>query len=256
MKTRSNMPLFVLEVSDVKALSNSQIDLLRCGDWLVKKDASGEHPYQVTFKKEGVGMCLTYHDASVIETQSYDWNNSLKKWVYNIEDKTPNLLDAQTESDIIDLLGSGDVPSVKADEIIENMSGYSFELNNNPSIIEIVPIFAGACKNGNKLTFVVFGKITKQPDASGSVSTFSFNIPESVGSKIYPITFAGTNTRVDTKKVLCANTLTSGADLFMWCDKVSATKLSFGSAITPLTVSTEYIFRYELTLLLGENLAE
>ena len=100
MKTRSNMPLFVLEVSNVKALSNSQIDLLRCGDWLVKKDASGEHPYQVTFKKEGVGMCLTYHDASVIETQSYDWNNSQKKWVYNSEDKTPNLLDALVPSDI------------------------------------------------------------------------------------------------------------------------------------------------------------
>ena len=43
MKTRSNMPLFVLEVDNVKTLSNAQIDLLRCGDYLVKKDASGEH---------------------------------------------------------------------------------------------------------------------------------------------------------------------------------------------------------------------
>ena len=98
MKTRSNMPLFVVECSDVKALSNSQINQLRCGDYLVKKDASGEHAYKVTFKKEGVGMCLTYHDASVIETQSYDYVDG--NWVYNSEDKTPNLLEVLTEEDI------------------------------------------------------------------------------------------------------------------------------------------------------------
>ena len=39
MKTRSNMPLFVVECDNVKTLSNAQIDLLRCGDYLVKKDA-------------------------------------------------------------------------------------------------------------------------------------------------------------------------------------------------------------------------
>ena len=107
MKTRSNMPLFVLEVSDVKALSNSQIDLLRCGDYLVKKDASGEHAYKVSFKSD-TGMCLTYHDASVIETQSYDKVDG--NWVYNSEDKTPNLLELQNVEDapsgtIADALG-------------------------------------------------------------------------------------------------------------------------------------------------------
>lgn len=85
MKTRSNMPLFVLEVSDVKALSNSQIDLLRCGDYLVKKDASGEHAYKVTFKS-ATGMCITYHDAYCVETQSYDKIDGV--WTYNSEDKT------------------------------------------------------------------------------------------------------------------------------------------------------------------------
>ena len=85
MKTRSNMPLFVVECDNVKTLSNSQIDLLRCGDYLVKKDASGEHAYKVTFKSD-TGMCLTYHDASVIETQSYDKVDG--NWVYNSEDKS------------------------------------------------------------------------------------------------------------------------------------------------------------------------
>ena len=99
MKTRSNMPLFVIECEDVKALSNSQIDLLRCGDYLVKKDASGEHAYKVTFKSD-TGMCITYHDASVIETQSYDKVDG--NWVYNSEDKTPNLLELQNVEDAPD----------------------------------------------------------------------------------------------------------------------------------------------------------
>ena len=110
MKTRSNMPLFVVECSDVKALSNSQIDLLRCGDWLVKKDASGEHAYKVTFKS-ATGMCITYHDASVIETQSYDKVDG--NWVYNSEDKTPNLLDAQTENDVKALVEGGTLENAK-----------------------------------------------------------------------------------------------------------------------------------------------
>lgn len=85
MKTRSNMPLYVVECDNVKTLSNSQIDLLRCGDYLVKKDSSGEHAYKVTYKSD-TGMCITYHDASVVETQSYDKVDG--NWVYNSEDKT------------------------------------------------------------------------------------------------------------------------------------------------------------------------
>ena len=99
MKTRSNMPLFVLEVDNVKTLSNSQIDLLRCGDYLVKKDVSGEHAYKVTFKSD-TGMCITYHDASVVETQSYDKIDGV--WTYNSEDKTPNLLELQNVEDAPD----------------------------------------------------------------------------------------------------------------------------------------------------------
>ena len=128
------MPLFVVECEDVKALSNSQINLLRCGDYLVKKDASGEHAYKVTFKKEGVGMCLTYMDASVIETQSYDYVDG--EWVYNSEDKTPNLLDAQTEDDVKALVEGGTLENAKPiyEHLIILISGgisFSISLFNN-----------------------------------------------------------------------------------------------------------------------------
>ena len=45
----------------------------------------GEHAYVVTFKSE-TGMCMTYTDASCVETQSYDKDGD--EWVYNSEDKS------------------------------------------------------------------------------------------------------------------------------------------------------------------------
>lgn len=86
MKTRSNMPLFVVACTNIKQLTNEQINMLRCGDWVVKKTGNQEHAYKVTFKSP-TGICLTYMDASVIETQSYDLVDG--NWVYNSQDKTP-----------------------------------------------------------------------------------------------------------------------------------------------------------------------
>lgn len=112
MKTRSNMPLFVVECTDIKALSNTQIDQLRCGDYLVKISNGQEHAYKVTYKKEGEGMCLTYADASVVETVSYDWNNSTKKWVYNSTDVAPISPDA-IEERVTDLIEGGTIENAK-----------------------------------------------------------------------------------------------------------------------------------------------
>lgn len=76
-----------LEVKDVKALTDAQINKLKCGDVVVKDEEGSQHAYIVTFKKNNVGICLTYTDASVVETQSYDYTDG--KWVYNSADITP-----------------------------------------------------------------------------------------------------------------------------------------------------------------------
>ena len=244
MKTRSNMPLFVLEVSDVKALSNSQIDLLRCGDWLVKKDASGEHPYQVTFKKEGVGMCLTYHDASVIETQSYDFTDG--NWVYNSEDKTPNLLDAQTEDDVIALMEEG-----------EPMEGYSVTTPSSIEDFEFYPVYAGAVKNGNKLTLVFSFKLqlTDADAPNKAPYVIDFNIPENIGSKLYTTTIA-TLPFLDNKVLNCFSTWLSSVNANCWLEKQSNTKLQLQIDASNFVANTVYYIRYEVTFLLSENLIE
>ena len=74
-----------LVVSDIKALTGEQIDKLDCGDIVIKEDASGKHAYLVTYKKDKVGICISYFDASTVETESYDYTDGA--WVYNSQDK-------------------------------------------------------------------------------------------------------------------------------------------------------------------------
>lgn len=74
-----------VKVADVKNIDGAIIEQLKCGDIVIKEDASDEHAYVVTFKSE-TGMCITYTDASCVETQSYD--KSGDDWVYNSEDKS------------------------------------------------------------------------------------------------------------------------------------------------------------------------
>lgn len=84
MKTRSNMPLFVLETNDITKLTDRQIDLLRCGDWVTKKTGNQKHNYIVTYKEEKHGICLSYFNAGYSETISYDYTDG--HWVYNSKD--------------------------------------------------------------------------------------------------------------------------------------------------------------------------
>ena len=74
----------VVTVTDIKNIPSAIINKLDCGDIVLKKDSSGLHAYIVSFRN-ATGICLTYADASCIETQSYDKVG--QNWVYNSEDK-------------------------------------------------------------------------------------------------------------------------------------------------------------------------
>lgn len=91
-------------VSNIKQISDEILSSLKAGDIVQKEDSTGKHSYVVSFKKDGTGMCLTYTDASVVETQSYDFTDG--HWVYNSEDKMPlvNVEDAPS-GEIADALG-------------------------------------------------------------------------------------------------------------------------------------------------------
>lgn len=77
---------FKLEVSNITQLTKAQLDQLKAGDVVVKITGNQKHSYRVSYKGEGAGqgICLTYSDASIVETVSYDRSGS--NWVYNSTD--------------------------------------------------------------------------------------------------------------------------------------------------------------------------
>lgn len=81
-----NADIKVLEVSNITTLTTEQCNSLNAGDVVVKLTSNQKHTYTVSYKENNVGMCLTYVDASVSETVSYDCVDG--NWVYNSTDVT------------------------------------------------------------------------------------------------------------------------------------------------------------------------
>ena len=75
-----------IEVNDITALTGAQLDALEIGAKVAKKTGTAKHLYVVSYKDaENGGLCLTYTDASTVETVSYDHTES--GWAYNSTDK-------------------------------------------------------------------------------------------------------------------------------------------------------------------------
>lgn len=75
----------VINVTNIRAISTDELNSLKCGDTVLKEDETGKHAYIVTYKKDNVGICLSYFDGSgYLETVSYDYTGG--NWVYNSTD--------------------------------------------------------------------------------------------------------------------------------------------------------------------------
>lgn len=78
---------YTIIVADVTKLTDDELNKLHCGDRVIKEDATGQHLYFVSFKKDFSGICITYTDCSCVETVSYDYTDGA--WVFNSKDVTP-----------------------------------------------------------------------------------------------------------------------------------------------------------------------
>lgn len=76
----------MVQVSDINNMSDEVLENLRAGDIVVKQTGNQEHAYHVTYKEEHHGICISYYDASCVETVSYDYADG--HWVYNSTDIT------------------------------------------------------------------------------------------------------------------------------------------------------------------------
>ena len=76
-----------LEVNDITALADADLDEIEVGDKVAKITGTAKHLYVVTYKDaQNGGLCLTYADAANVETVSYDHSES--GWAYNSTDIT------------------------------------------------------------------------------------------------------------------------------------------------------------------------
>ena len=156
-----------------------------------------------------------------------------------------------------EVLAEGNIPEIKADSIIENMSGYKFN-DLEPTGFTINFVYAGACKNGNKLTLVVFMTITR---TSGTFTNdiCSFEVPKNVGSKLFPDSSLGIGIISLWQAQAYSNVYTK-VDLDLRMTKTESTNYDTlqitGSGLGSLTLDTLYNLRIEQTFLLSENLAE
>lgn len=138
-----------------------------------------------------------------------------------------------------------------ADSIIENMSGYTFYPASNANATYEY-IYAGVCKNGNKVTFVIYAKVTRTGDVlAGALQLGGFKFPLDVYNKLYPavsnyLSFINAVFAVDdsTKVNLNGIVFKSGDGPSVTCYLANT-----------LTLNTPYYVRIEETFLLSENLA-
>ena len=168
-----------VKVADVKNIDGAIIEQLKCGDIVIKEDASGEHAYVVTFKSE-TGICMTYTDASCVETQSYDKSDD--EWVYNSEDKVLlNKFEDITDKD-------GHNRFIEGDINFENVNGVS-------------KVYAKWALSGSHLLIVLCPKIDNETTLGNIIVAYLDDIPQWIKDKIIPVA----STLVANFSVTCFN---------------------------------------------------
>lgn len=151
------------------------------------------------------------------------------------------------------LVIDGDITAtgkITGGEIVENMSGYSFERVEENT--ELTILYAGVVKNGNKITFVIFGKYNR-PAVNPKINPYlgKFIMPMEVASKIQP----WSGFFVDSKNIPFFASASTISNKVVGTEKRDATSIQFVAYGThTLTEATDYMFRVEETFLLSENL--
>ena len=158
------------------------------------------------------------------------------------------------EYESLTLTGDLNADGVYANEIIENMEGYSFVPISEITYDDLNIIYAGVCKNGNKITFVMFMTFTYKGYAFRDVGTFI--VPSDVYAKLYPYILQNVDT-LDTRTLdLVKERQSIPSSAYGEIFKAGNNQVVFSFAVpSGLTVDATYSVRYEATFLLSDNLA-
>lgn len=184
-------------------------------------------------------------DAGLIKQVSNFTINASQHLIVNFNDGTSTDLGAIFSGNV-NIAGN-----LTANSIIENMSGYSFA-KQTPANYDITPVYAGAVKNGNKVTFVLAFEITKRTGGANEIGIGNFEMPYAVCSKLYPSSITGV---LDTKTVDASTSYNNKVSVDMYVNKSTSTNIAFALFTNNLVVDTTYYIRYEATFLLSNNMA-
>lgn len=146
---------------------------------------------------------------------------------------------------------------ISGGEIVEDMEGYSFT-KATPSNVTLTYLYAGAVKNGNKLTLCVAAQVAPNAEISSGapIALGAFKLPSDISAKIVPFTSQTLTNVVDIK----AGTLNSYVTLRVNVNNVIYKDPgdTFNFRVYPqsnVAAGATYFIRFEATFLLSDNLA-
>ena len=135
----------------------------------------------------------------------------------------------------------------------EPMSGYSFRFIPKENLT-IEGIYAGAVKNGNKLTLVLACNLTRTDTVVGDPIAGEFTVPSDILSKLYP-TLIGSDNYLDLKEIDAWVNDTSKKTIATFMKKSNTLNVVLNvTNVNSLVANTKYYYRYEVTFLLSDNL--
>lgn len=162
-------------------------------------------------------------------------------------------------SNSLNITGDLQAVNITGDSIIENMEGYSFIKAVSTTEVSADTIYAGVCKNGNKITFVVFLKISKLAAVNSRFILGQFVIPSQIADKLIPSTILGeTVLNAEYLSILDETSVVEKKMLVLDYKDTPNNKIQFLAAtgtLNALTQNNSNIIRIEHTYLLSYNMA-
>ena len=219
--------------------------------------AQGESINGATIRNGHLYLSLTNGDeldaGNLKPVTSFEINAS-QHLIVNYGDGTSQDLGAIFSGNV-NIDGSLNATKVTGNEIIENMSGYSFEKLTKTNV-QIVTTYAGIVKNGNKVTFVCSGTLQRSGDLAGWNSPIGrFHFPQEIGLKLYPTMLGGTSALSFGSLALFK---TYAESIEVPCLVIKDSNTAFTTNVYQLNniaLDTPYLFRFEITFLLSDNMA-
>ena len=142
-----------------------------------------------------------------------------------------------------------------ANSIIENMIGYSY-IPATKENANITYTYIGSVKNGNKITFACSGYFSRNGDLTGgNCALIRFTFPNSIGAKLYQTEISGISGLAFGKMDFCKSYATH-IDIPMVVMKESNSQILITMyQLNDIEINTPYLFRFEITFLLSDNMA-